>query len=135
MEGDESYAGSRSYIRFRIRAEHLRIPAVIPTHQDGRRTHLFSHSQAADVVPNNTHFDTTRANVEATGAERSTSSFRKASSPAHPSFKGNMDVAALTETISRCRPQTHPLVMLTSPQLRGGQPSPCECPCGQRTVP
>ena len=127
MRGDESYAGASSYYRF---ADTVRdvfgFKHVLPTHQ-GRAAEriLFSTvCKRGDVVPNNTHFDTTRANVENAGAEAVDLPIREGLEPAtiHP-FKGEMDVVALEALIDRVGAKRIPLVMLTiTNNAGGGQP-------------
>jgi tyrosine phenol-lyase len=127
MEGDESYAGSRSFERFSKSVRDIvGYKHVIPTHQ-GRAAEriLFGIAcKKGDVVPNNTHFDTTRANVEFVGAEAMDCLIPEGRDPQslHP-FKGNMDVGALEQVIERVGRDKVPLAMLTvTNNSGGGQP-------------
>src|SRR4051812_13544874 len=103
MRGDESYAGSPSFERFQEVVQDLTgLTHVLPTHQ-GRAAEKILFSLVGGpgkMIPNNTHFDTTRANIEYSGAAARDFIIAEGKIPSsqYP-FKGNMDVAALVEAI------------------------------------
>ncbi|MGC8473559.1 MAG: tryptophanase, partial [Candidatus Dormibacteria bacterium] len=126
QHGDESYAGSPSWFRFLGAVQELfPFRHVIPTHQ-GRAAEkiLFSVlGGPGKVIPNNTHFDTTRANVEFTGAEAVDLVIPEGREPSliHP-FKGNIDTGALDELLQR-RGRDVPVAFVTvTNNSGGGQP-------------
>ena len=127
QKGDESYAGSDSFFRFYDAVtEIMPFKHVIPTHQ-GRAAEkiLFSVIGGADKqIPNNTHFDTTRANIEFTGAKAVDLVIEEGKNPEiiHP-FKGNMDVSKLRSFIEATGAENIPCVMITlTNNSGGGQP-------------
>ena len=126
MRGDESYAGSPSFDRFAAAVTNLMpFKHIIPTHQ-GRAAEaiLMSIVGGADkMIPSNTHFDTTRGNIEASGAEAHDLNIAEGrdSQSLHP-FKGNMDLNAL-DAFLEANHQAVPIVMITiTNNAGGGQP-------------
>jgi tyrosine phenol-lyase len=127
MDGDEAYAGSRSYYAFEeVVKEITGMKHVIPTHQ-GRAAEriLFSITGGeGKVIPNNTHFDTTRANIEESGAEAVDLPTAVGTQPeVRANFKGNMDIERLKDLIEHTQPGQIPLAMITiTNNSGGGQP-------------
>ena len=126
MRADESYAGAVSFQRFeRSVREVFGFEHVIPTHQGRAAEHLLFQTLAGPgrIIPNNPHFDTTRANVEATGAEAVDLPCRENEDSQFPfPFKGDMDLTALGSLLSASAARI-PLVMMTiTNNAGGGQP-------------
>ena len=138
QHGDESYAGSPSWYVFLEAVQELfPFRHVIPTHQ-GRAAEKILFTAVGGpgkVVPNNTHFDTTRANVEFTAAAALDLPVPEALEPAEPHpFKGNMDLAALEQLLEE-RAADVPLVMVTiTNNSGGGQPVSLENLRGVRAL-
>ncbi|HVR44072.1 MAG TPA: tryptophanase [Thermoanaerobaculia bacterium] len=126
MQGDESYAGSRSFYRFRdVVSELTGYRHIIPTHQGRAAERILFHTilEPGMIVLNNTHFDTTRANIEVERAEARDIVIPEGREPAtiHP-FKGNIDLGKL-EAALKAEGDRIPLVMATvTNNSGGGQP-------------
>lgn len=127
MEGDEAYAGSKSFYRFEAVVRSItQMKHIIPTHQ-GRAAEkiLFSIvGGPGKYFPNNTHFDTTRANIEFTGSEAVDLLNEIGKHPEiRADFKGNMDIEKLEAFIKEKGPENIPLCMITvTNNSGGGQP-------------
>ena len=126
MEGDEAYAGSRSWERMLAEVQDLTgMEHVLPTHQ-GRAAEriLYGHlGGPGKVFISNTHFDTTRANIEFTGATAIDIPIAEGRDPAlmHP-FKGNMDVAELDHLLKEHKGNVGAVILTVTNNSGGGQP-------------
>ncbi len=126
MRGDESYAGARSFYRFDAAVREITgFRHILPTHQGRAAERLLAGVALGhgDIVPNNTHFDTTRANVESAGAVALDLPIAEGREPQtlHP-FKGNLDLGALERVLEE-NPGKVPLVIVTvTNNSGGGQP-------------
>lgn len=126
MRGDESYAGASSFYRFEESVRTVTgLKHIIPTHQGRAAERILFGSllKPGDIVPNNTHFDTTRANVEYRGATALDIPNADAHNPdVIKPFKGNIDLEALERVLDE-NPGRVPIVMLTvTNNSGGGQP-------------
>jgi tryptophanase len=126
MLGDESYAGARSFYAFKESVQLITgLKHVVPTHQGRAAERILFGSMLSkdDIVPNNTHFDTTRANIEYRGATAVDIPISEGRRPAliHP-FKGNIDLETLEQILEE-KLERVPLVMITvTNNSGGGQP-------------
>ncbi|MDX1582949.1 MAG: tryptophanase [Thermoanaerobaculia bacterium] len=138
MQGDESYAGSRSYYRFRDTIRELTgYKHVIPTHQGRAAERILFHTilQPGDIVLNNTHFDTTRANIEIEQAEARDLLVPEGKIPAEiRPFKGNMNLEALEGALEKEGEKVRLVMVTVTNNSSGGQPVSLENLRGVREI-
>ena len=127
IEGDEAYAGSKSFYQLEKKVNDLTgFRHIIPTHQGRAAEKILFNIMGGEgnIIPNNTHFDTTRANIELTGAEAVDLVPPEAMIPSlKGNFKGNMNLEALDALLEKFGPKRIPLIMLTvTNNSNAGQP-------------
>jgi tyrosine phenol-lyase len=127
MVGDESYAGSPSFQRFEKAVQDLTgLPHVIPTHQGRSAEFLLMQALAlgpGDIVAGNTHFDTTRANIEHSGAQALDLPCQECDdTQSEAPFKGNMDLEALAKLLKRDAAHVRLVIVTVTNNSVGGQP-------------
>jgi tryptophanase len=127
IEGDEAYAGSKSFYQLEKKVKNLTgLRHIIPTHQGRAAEKILFDLMGGEgkIIPNNTHFDTTRANIELSGAEAVDLVTPEAMVPSlKGDFKGNMDLEALKTLLDKYGPDRIPLIMLTiTNNSNAGQP-------------
>jgi tryptophanase len=126
VDGDEAYAGARSFARFELVVQRLTGYAhVIPTHQGRAAERLLFEAaiRPGDVVPGNTHFDTTRANLEHAGALAVDLPVAGAHEPAlEAPFKGNLDTGALATLLATATSRVPMVIVTVTNNGAGGQP-------------
>ena len=127
LEGDETYAGARSFYRLKEKVEEiLGFRYFLPTHQGRAAENILSSCliQEGDYVPSNMHFDTTGANIRARGGRAKKLAIDEAQNPESlHSFKGNIDIEKLRAFIQQIGPEKIPLGMITvTNNAGGGQP-------------
>ncbi|GAF94520.1 unnamed protein product, partial [marine sediment metagenome] len=127
MLGDESYAGSQSWKKFESTIKKITgIKHVLPTHQGRAAESILASAivKKGDVIPNNSHFDTTRANIEFVGAKAVNLLCDEGlDNTSEALFKGNMDIDKLEQCIQEHGPEKIPFCMITvTNNTGGGQP-------------
>ncbi|HYN20178.1 MAG TPA: tryptophanase, partial [Thermoanaerobaculia bacterium] len=129
MQGDEAYAGARNFFHLKESVEEVfGFPYFLPTHQGRAAESLFfSHllrNPEGKVIPSNTHFDTTRANIEVNGGKCVDLVVDEARDPdSELPFKGNMDLAKLRRFFEETPRENVQVCMLTlTNNAGGGQP-------------